>query len=71
MNKLTNKIFWQAGYLAMIDNSKFLYSRRAFRDKQRQFYIQLSYLNKIVRRSIIFVIFYKITSALPKTDVFY
>lgn len=45
MDRLTEKIPWQAGDLAMIDNSKFLHGRRAFNDNRRQIFSTLSYLN--------------------------
>jgi alpha-ketoglutarate-dependent taurine dioxygenase len=43
--KLTENIPWQAGDLAMIDNSRFLHGRRAFYDKQRRMFSLLSLAN--------------------------
>ena len=44
MNRLTEVISWQAGDLAMIDNSRFLHGRRAFKDTRRRIFSTLSYL---------------------------
>ena len=44
MNRLTEVISWQAGDLAMIDNSRFLHGRRAFKDTRRRIFSILSYL---------------------------
>jgi alpha-ketoglutarate-dependent taurine dioxygenase len=43
--RLTENIPWQAGDLAMIDNSRFLHGRRAFYDKQRRMFSLLSLAN--------------------------
>jgi hypothetical protein len=44
MNRLTEVIPWQSGDLAMIDNSRFLHGRRAFKDTRRRIFSILSYL---------------------------
>ena len=44
MNRLTEGIPWQSGDLAMIDNSRFLHGRRAFKDTRRRILTTLSYL---------------------------
>ncbi len=44
MNRLTEGIPWQSGELAMIDNSRFLHGRRAFKDTRRRILTTLSYL---------------------------
>ena len=44
MNRLTEVILWQSGDLAMIDNSRFLHGRRAFKDTRRRILTTLSYL---------------------------
>lgn len=43
--KLTENIPWQAGDLAMIDNSRFLHGRRGFYDQQRRMFSLLSLAN--------------------------
>ena len=43
--KLTRDIPWQAGDLAMIDNSRFLHGRRSFNDKQRRIFTMMSLAN--------------------------
>lgn len=43
-DKLTEKIPWQAGDLVMMDNSRFLHGRRAFKDNRRQVFTTLSNL---------------------------
>lgn len=43
--QLTENIAWQAGDLAMIDNSRFLHGRRAFSDKQRRIFSLMSLAN--------------------------
>ena len=44
LERLTEEIPWQAGDLAMIDNSRFLHGRREFNDKRRQVFTTLSNL---------------------------
>ncbi|MEM7770154.1 MAG: TauD/TfdA family dioxygenase [Cyanobacteria bacterium P01_A01_bin.37] len=44
MNRLTEVISWQFGDLAMIDNTRFLHGRRAFKDTKRRILSLLSYL---------------------------
>ncbi|MEH2267589.1 MAG: TauD/TfdA family dioxygenase [Nostoc sp.] len=44
MNRLTGVISWQTGDIVMIDNSRFLHGRRAFKDTRRQIFSHLSYL---------------------------
>jgi len=44
MNRLTEVIPWQSGDVAMIDNSRFLHGRRAFKDTRRRILTTLSYL---------------------------
>jgi alpha-ketoglutarate-dependent taurine dioxygenase len=43
-DKLTEKIPWEAGDLVMMDNSRFLHGRKAFKDNQRQVFTTLSNL---------------------------
>ena len=43
-DKLMGKISWQAGDLAMIDNSRFMHGRREFNDEKRQIFSTLSNL---------------------------
>jgi len=43
--QLTENIAWQAGDLAMIDNSRFLHGRRAFNDEQRRIFTLMSLAN--------------------------
>lgn len=45
MEGLTEEISWQAGDLAVIDNSRFLHGRNPFTDRQRQLFSCLSFLN--------------------------
>lgn len=45
MGRLTGEILWQVGDLVMIDNSRFLHGRRAFKDSRRQIFSTLSNLN--------------------------
>lgn len=44
MNQLTGVISWQPGDIVMIDNSRFLHGRRAFKDTRRKVFSHLSYL---------------------------
>lgn len=44
MDRLTEIIPWRSGDLVMIDNSRFLHGRRAFKDTRRQIFSLLSYL---------------------------
>jgi alpha-ketoglutarate-dependent taurine dioxygenase len=45
MSPLTEKICWQAGDLAVVDNSRFLHGRNAYRDPRRKIFSTLSFLN--------------------------
>ena len=45
LDRLTEEISWQAGDLAMIDNSRFLHGRRAFSDNRRQIFSTLTDFN--------------------------
>jgi len=45
LDRLTEEISWEAGDLAMIDNSRFLHGRRVFHDDRRQIFTTLSNLN--------------------------
>ena len=45
MSPLTEKICWQAGDLAVVDNSRFLHGRNAYRDPLRKIFSTLSFLN--------------------------
>jgi hypothetical protein len=44
LEELTEELPWQAGDLAMIDNSRFLHGRREFNDKRRQVFTTISNL---------------------------
>ncbi|MEH2072619.1 MAG: TauD/TfdA family dioxygenase [Nostoc sp.] len=41
-DKLTQEISWQAGDLAMIDNSRFMHGRREFKDNRRQLFTTIA-----------------------------
>jgi len=45
MQGLTEEISWQPGDLAFIDNWRFLHGRNSFKDKERQIFSSLSFLN--------------------------
>ncbi|WP_292865583.1 TauD/TfdA family dioxygenase [Nostoc sp. LPT] len=41
-DKFTQEISWQAGDLAMIDNSRFMHGRREFKDNRRQVFTTIA-----------------------------
>lgn len=45
LDNVKEAIAWQPGDLAMIDNSRYMHGRNAYRDTRRKIYSSLSYLN--------------------------